>query len=73
MRSRLSSTGRVTIPKAARAALGASAGDVVSFEITGDAVLLRRVGTSDRAFRRALSVTLDEWTSRQDEQAFADL
>jgi AbrB family looped-hinge helix DNA binding protein len=73
MRSRLSSTGRVTIPKAARAALGASAGDVVSFEIAGDALLLRKVGTSDPAFRRALSVTLDEWTSRQDEQAFAHL
>ena len=73
MHSRLSSKGQVTIPKEAREVLGASAGDVVSFEIAEDAVVLRKVGPFDAAFHRALSVTLDEWTSPEDEQAFGDL
>ncbi len=73
MYSRLSSKGQVTIPKAGREALGASAGDVVCFEITDGAVVLRKVEPFDMAFHRALSVTFDEWTSPEDEEAFGDL
>ncbi|HEX9636764.1 MAG TPA: AbrB/MazE/SpoVT family DNA-binding domain-containing protein [Acidobacteriota bacterium] len=73
MYSRISSKGQVTIPKAARQALGASAGDLVSFEISDDAVVLRKIEPFDAAFHRALSVTLDEWTSPEDEEAFGDL
>lgn len=73
MDSRLSSKGQVTIPKEAREALGAFAGDVVSFEIADDSVVLRKVEPFDAAFHRALSVTLDEWTSPEDEEAFGDL
>ena len=73
MHSRLSSKGQVTIPKEAREVLGAFAGDVVSFEIADDSVVLRKVEPFDAAFHRALSVTLDEWTSPEDEEAFGDL
>lgn len=73
MHSRLSSKGQVTIPKDARAVLKASAGDVVSFEIADDTVVLRKVEPFDAAFHRTLSVTLDEWTSPEDEEAFGDL
>lgn len=60
-------------PKEARQVLGVSAGDVVSFEIADDAVVLRKVEPFDAAFHRALSVTLDEWTSREDDEGFDDL
>ena len=73
MHSRLSSKGQVTIPKQAREVLGALAGDVVSFEIADDSLVLRKVEPFDAAFHRALSVTLDEWTSPEDEEAFGDL
>jgi hypothetical protein len=45
----------------------------VSFEISDDAVVLRKIEPFDAAFHRALSVTLDEWTSPEDEEAFGDL
>lgn len=73
MQGRLSSKGQVTIPKPARKALKVSAGDVVSFEIVDDAVTVRKVEPFDAAFHRALSVTLDEWNSPEDEEAFGDL
>lgn len=73
MYSRLSSKGQVTIPKEAREAIRASASDLVSFEIVEDAIVLRKVTPFDAAFHRALSETLDEWNSPEDEEAFGDL
>lgn len=73
MYSRLSSKGQVTIPKEAREAIRASASDLVSFEIVDDAIVLRKVTPFDAAFHRALSETLDEWNSHEDEEAFGDL
>ena len=73
MYSRLSSKAQITIPKAVRESINACPGDVVSFEIGDGVVLLRKVEPFDAAFHRALSVTLDEWTSPEDEEAFCDL
>ncbi len=73
MHSRLSSKGQVTIPVVVRRALGVGTGDSLSYEIEGDAVILRRVPPFDAEFHRALSTTLDEWASPEDENAFRDL
>ena len=70
MRSRLSSNGRVTIPKEVRELLGLEPGDDVTFELTkGDTVILRRV-EPDAAFYLAVSETLGEWGSDADNEAF---
>ena len=70
MRSRLSSNGRVTIPKEVRELLGLEPGDDVTFEFaSGDGVILRRV-EPDAAFDLALSETLGEWGSDADNEAF---
>jgi len=70
MRSRLSSNGRVTIPKEVRELLGLEPGDDVTFELTkGDTVILRRV-EPDSAFDLALSETMGEWVSDADNEAF---
>lgn len=71
--SRLSSKGQVTIPAEIRDQLGLEAGDVVIYELRDEVVVLRRGEPFDVAYHAALSDTLDEWTSPEDEEAFRDL
>jgi bifunctional DNA-binding transcriptional regulator/antitoxin component of YhaV-PrlF toxin-antitoxin module len=71
--SRLSSKGQVTLPKVVREVLGACAGDVIAYEVEGTAVRLRRLEPFDAAFHAALSETLREWSSPEDDEAFGDL
>lgn len=71
--SKLSSKGRVTIPKPVRDALDLKPGDVILFEARGRAVQLRRAEPFDAAFHAALSQTLDEWATPEDDEAFRGL
>lgn len=71
--SRLSAKGQVTIPKEVRETLHLEYGDVVGYEVRDNLVILRRVHPFDRAFHAALSDTLDEWATAEDEEAFRDL
>jgi antitoxin PrlF len=74
MHSRLSSKGQVTIPKNVRSALGLEPGDYVTYELSGsDMVMLRRVEPFDAAFHLAISESLEEWGSDDDDEAFRDL
>ena len=63
----------MTIPKKVRESLRASPGDFIEYKMQDDVVLLRRVEPFDRAFHAALSETLTEWSSPEDEEAFRDL
>jgi len=71
--SRLSTKGQVTIPKAARAAIGLKAGDLVSYEVQDGVLLLRRAQPFDAVYHESLSETLEEWNSPEDEEAFSGL
>jgi AbrB family looped-hinge helix DNA binding protein len=71
--SRLSSKGQVTIPAEVRAALRLSPGDLVAYEVRGEKVLLKRAEPFDAAFHLAVSETLEEWGSSDDDKAFRDL
>lgn len=71
--SRLSSKGQVTIPVEVRERLGLEPGDVVVYEIEGEHVILHRAEPFDLAFHAALSQTLDEWGSAEDDEAFREL
>ena len=71
--SRISSNGQVTIPKKVRETLGASPGDLIAYEVEGNIVTLTRLGPFDEAYHAALSQTLDEWATAEDEEAFCDL
>ena len=74
MHSKLSSKGQVTIPKEVRESLGLEPGDFVTYEISeGDAVILRRVEPYDAAYHLAVSETLEEWGSEEDDEAFSGL
>ena len=71
--SKLSSKGQVTIPKEVREALRLTPGDRVCYEIEGETVRLRRVEPFDAAYHAAVSETLEEWSSPEEEEAFRDL
>jgi antitoxin PrlF len=71
--SRLSAKGQVTLPKKVRETLSLGAGDLVTYEIDGGKVSIRKVQPFDAAFHAALSSTLDEWASQEDDEAFRDL
>ena len=74
MHSKLSSKGQVTIPKEIRESLGLEPGDFVTYEIVeDDAAIIRRVEPYDAAFHLAVSETLEEWGSKEDDEAFRDL
>ncbi len=70
---RLSAKGQVTVPKPVREALGVGPGDLIAYEIEDGAVRLRPVAPFDAEFHAALSQTLGEWSSPEDDQAFSDL
>jgi len=71
--SRLSSKGQVTIPVEVRERLHLEAGDTVVYEIEDERAVLRRADPFDIAYHAALTDTLDEWASPEDEEAFRDL
>ena len=71
--SKISGKGQVTLPKKVRESLRASPGDLIEYEVQDDVVLVRRADPFDRSFHAALSDTLIEWSSPEDEEAFRDL
>ena len=71
--SKISKKGQITIPKAVRESLRARPGDWIQYEVQDNVIRLRRVEPFDRAFHAALSDTLTEWASAEDEEAFRDL
>jgi len=71
--SRLSSKGQVTIPREIRAALHLEAGDLVAYDLRDGKAILRRAEPFDAAYHSALSETLEEWSSVDDDKAFRDL
>ena len=71
--SKLSAKGQITVPAELRKAIGLKPGDLVSYELDGKSVKLKRVEPFDAAYHAAIAETLEEWNSPQDEEAFNDL
>ncbi len=71
--SKISSKAHITLPRKVREALGAKTGDMLVYEVEGNVVRLKRLEPFDAAFHHALSSTLDEWATEEDEEAFRDL
>jgi len=71
--SKISSKAQITLPRKVREALGAKTGDLIVYEVESDTVRLKRLEPFDAAFHHALSSTLDEWVTEEDEEAFRDL
>lgn len=72
--TKLTSKCQATIPKAVRKVLKIKAGDRLVFEILPDRrVVIRKIRPLDVEYLQALSSTLSEWNSKEDEEAFRDL
>ena len=70
---RIASKGQVTIPSEVRRKLHLEPGDTVIYEVEEERAVLRRAEPFDIAYHAALTDTLDEWISPEDEEAFRDL
>jgi AbrB family looped-hinge helix DNA binding protein len=72
--SKVTSKGQTTIPKEVRDRLHVAAGDALVYEVQGNgAVMVRKARPFDTPWHTALSDTLEEWSSPEDEEAYRDL
>ncbi len=70
--SSLTSKGQATIPAEIREVLHLKAGDKVAFEVKDHLVIISKLEPFDYQYHQALSCTLHEWDSSEDE-AYNDL
>ncbi|OGV48044.1 MAG: hypothetical protein A3F46_00530 [Legionellales bacterium RIFCSPHIGHO2_12_FULL_42_9] len=71
--STLTIKGQATIPSEVRKALGLHPGDKVEFKVTNHQAIITKVDPFDYEYHRALSSTLSEWLSQEDDEAYNDL
>ena len=72
--AKLSSKGQITIPLAIRKSLHLKTGDTLVWDIKeNDTITIRRVKPVDTDYFSAVSGTLPEWNSEEDEKAYHDL
>jgi antitoxin PrlF len=71
--AKITSKGQVTVPKAVRQKLQLQAGDTLAYEIEGDSVRIRKVKRFDLGWHQAVTSTLEEWATPEDDEAFGDL
>lgn len=66
--------GRITLPAKLRDALHLHAGDLLRWELNdSDSALVRRLPSREDPYLSAVSDTLAEWNSPEDEEAWRDL
>ncbi len=65
--STLSQKGQTTIPQAIRETLGVKEGDILTYEVEGTSVRIRRLEKIDTEWVRALENTLTEWNGDSDD------
>jgi AbrB family looped-hinge helix DNA binding protein len=70
---KITKKGQTTIPKEVRDLLDLKPGDSLAFEVQEGKVVLFKVHPTDVAYLKALTSTLSEWASPEDDEAFRDL
>ena len=71
--ARITSRGRVTIPKSIREAASLCEGDTIALKIEGDRLVLRKVVPGRGDYLHSLTEAMSEWLSPEDEEAWRDL
>lgn len=65
--------GQTTIPAEIRKQLDLHPGDKIGFEVQNGNVVVRKIQSFEYDYHRALSATLSEWSSQEDDEAYDDL
>jgi AbrB family looped-hinge helix DNA binding protein len=72
--AKISSKGQVTIPADVRKKLHLATGDTIAWETEADGrIWVRRLEPLDLDYLSAVSGTLSEWNSPEDDEAYRDL
>ena len=71
--AKITSRGRVTIPKSIREAAGLHEGDVIAFELEGERLVVHKVVPGRDEYLHGLGEVMGEWLSPEDEEAWRDL
>ena len=72
--AKISSKGQVTIPADVRKKLHLTTGDTLAWETEADGrIWVRRIEPLDLDYLKAVSGTLSEWNSAEDDEAYRDL
>jgi antitoxin PrlF len=71
--SKITSKYQATVPKEIREFLGLSAGDGLQWEIEDDQVVVKKLSHLDLEWQRAIEMTLQEWSSPEDDEAYGSL
>jgi len=72
--AKISSKGQVTIPADVRKKLHLTTGDTIAWETETDGrIWVRRLEPLDLDYLAAVSGTLSEWNSTEDDEAYRDL
>lgn len=71
--STLTTKYQATIPAEIRDKLELHAGDKICFECDNGRVYIVKLKPFDLAYHQALEMTLSEWNSTEDDEAFRDL
>ena len=71
--SKISAKGQTTIPSKIRNKLGFGSGDTLVYEIKDESVLVRKVAETNDTYLSAISSTLEEWNSDEDNETWCDL
>lgn len=71
--SRLTKKYQTTVPKEIRVFLKLAEGDKVDFEICNNQVIVRKITPLEIEYLQSLESTLQEWDSKEDNEAYNDL
>jgi AbrB family looped-hinge helix DNA binding protein len=71
--SKLTSKYQATVPKEVREFLGLASGDGLQWEIEDDHVVVKKLSKLDLEWHRAVEMTLQEWNSPEDDEAYGSL
>ena len=70
---RMTARGQTTIPKRVREEANLNAGDLLSFEVQSDHLVVRKLPGAQDTYLHGVSRTLDDWNSPEDETAWRNL
>ncbi len=73
IQSSVTQKGQTTIPIEVRQALKLDPGDRVCYEIHERKILIKKAKSLDVVYHRSLSQSLQEWLSKEDDDAYGDL